>query len=184
MKRAIFILPIILLAALGVLSVVKLGQVGGPKTDLFVGKTRPAPAIELSTLDDATFRLQDHLGAPVIVNLWATWCAPCKLEHPLLMEMAQDAPIIGIAYKDKPPEISRMLQIDGNPFTVVPLDNDGLVGLDLGVNAVPETFLIDADGMIVRQHRGPLTRDEADIFLQAYNVLKGKPASTVLDEVR
>ncbi len=172
MKRAIYILPIVLLLVLAVLSVVKLGQVGEPKSDLFKGKNRPAPEIVLTTLDQSEFRLADELGKPVIVNLWATWCLPCKLEHPYLMEMSKQVSIVGIAYKDDPDAIQTMLEVDGNPFSVVALDNDGMAGLDLGVNAVPETFLIDGDGMIVRQHRGPLSREEADEFIAQYQTLR------------
>lgn len=172
MKRAFYILPIILLIGLGILSVSKLDTVGGDKSDLFVGKVRAAPAVELPTLEQSTFNLQDHLGEPVIVNLWATWCLPCKVEHPLLMEMAKSVPIVGIAYKDEPKLIKQTLHEDGNPFTAVGLDNDGMVGLALGVNAVPETFLIDADGMIVRQYRGPLGPEEAEAFLTDYEALK------------
>ena len=170
--RPIFIMPIIILIGLVVLSIVKLGQVGNAnKSDLFVGKLRPAPAIELPTLDGEYYKLSDHLGKPVIVNLWATWCAPCKLEHPLLMEMSKKAPIVGIAYKDKVSTIKSMLAVDGDPFTTVPLDSDGMVGLGLGINAVPETFLIDAKGVIVQQHRGPLYPDDAKEFLKAYDAL-------------
>ncbi len=172
MKRAIYILPIILLIALAALSVVKLGQVGGPQGDLFQGKARAAPAIELATLEGETYRLSEHLGEPVVVNVWATWCLPCKLEHPYLMEMSEETPIVGVAYKDQPSAIVKMLEEDGNPFAVVGLDTDGMTGLSLGVNAVPETFLIDADGMIVRQHRGPLSRQEADAFKAEYAQLK------------
>ncbi len=175
MKRIFFILPIVLLVGLAALSIVKLGQVGdADKSDLFVGKVRPAPAIKLPTLEHADYKLSDHLGEPVIVNLWATWCAPCKLEHPLLMEMSEQASIVGIAYKDKESTIKSMLAIDGNPFTTVPLDKDGMVGLALGINSVPETFLIDAKGVIVRQHRGPLYAEDVKEFLQAYKALKNE----------
>lgn len=177
MKRAVYILPIVLLIALAVLSVIKLGQVGGPQSDLFQGKARAAPAIELSTLEEGTYKLSEHLGEPVVVNVWATWCLPCKLEHPYLMEMSAQTPIVGIAYKDQPTAIVKMLEEDGNPFTTVGLDTDGMAGLSLGVNAVPETFLIDAEGMIVRQHRGPLSREEADAFKADYEQLKAAVTS-------
>ena len=102
MKRFLAFLPVVLLLALAVVVIFRLGQGGSDRAELFLGKPRPAPDLALETLDGAPFSLSDLHGEPVFVNLWATWCLPCKAEHPLLMDMAeQGVTIVGVLYKDK-----------------------------------------------------------------------------------
>ena len=103
-------------------------------------------------------------GGVSIVNVFASWCGPCRVEHPLLMDIAaQDIlPIWGLNYKDQPEDSARWLNDLGDPFTQMGSDLSGRVGIDWGVYGVPETFVIDAQGRIVYKHIGILTRIDWD----------------------
>lgn len=123
---------------------------------------KPAPAFELPTTEGGTLAAS-QLKGPLLVNFWASWCAPCLQEHPLLMELARSGvTVIGINYKDEPAAAEQWLARHGNPFKRVARDADGRAGLDWGVYGVPETFLLDADGVIRHKHIGPLTREAWD----------------------
>ena len=97
-------------------------------------------------------------GAPLLVNVFASWCAPCRAEAPALAILEEDIRILGIAYKDKPADTRTFLQQYGNPFVAIGVDRDGAGGMALGVYGVPETFLLDADGTILLRHAGPIDR--------------------------
>lgn len=160
MKRLWALVPIALFAAIAVAAVVSLQGGGGKKelwTEGMVG--RQAPSFSLPALSgDQQTELAAFRGKTVLVNFFASWCTPCRLEHPLLMELeAAGVPILGVAYKDKPEDATRFLNTLGDPFAAVGLDPAGRLGLDLGVVGVPETFLIGADGKVLALHRGPLT---------------------------
>ncbi|MEO0543473.1 MAG: DsbE family thiol:disulfide interchange protein [Pseudomonadota bacterium] len=98
-------------------------------------------------------------GQLSLVNVWASWCAPCREEHPFLMDLAGDdrLQIVGLNYKDTPKNASRFLSTLGNPFDAVGADNSGRTAINWGVYGVPETFLVSADGTIIWKHVGPLT---------------------------
>jgi cytochrome c biogenesis protein CcmG/thiol:disulfide interchange protein DsbE len=98
-------------------------------------------------------------GAPYLLNVWASWCAPCLQEHPLLVELAgrRLITLVGINYKDRPQDATAWLARHGNPFGAIVADRDGRTAIDFGVYGVPETFLIDAEGVIRFKHIGPLT---------------------------
>lgn len=122
---------------------------------------KPAPAFKLAALDDPTQSVspQDLRGKVWMLNVWASWCVACRIEHPLLVEYARSAtiPIYGLNYKDKRDDAQRWLATHGNPYTRSLMDTDGLVGIDFGVYGVPETFIIDKDGVIRFKQIGPLT---------------------------
>ena len=98
----------------------------------------------------------DLLGAPVLVNVWATWCPTCKAEHAELMRIARDTDLrlVGIVYKDQPELAMRWLADYGNPYDLVLQDLDGAIGVELGVYGAPESFLLDAEGTIVYKRVG------------------------------
>ncbi len=125
----------------------------------FIGK--PAPAFELASLQDPskTFRRDDLLGQVWVLNVFASWCVPCLQEHPLLVDMQRRnvAPLVGLNYKDKPDAGKAFLQRHGNPYAATLVDFDGRVGIDYGVYGVPETFVIDKQGIVRFKHTGPLT---------------------------
>ncbi len=94
------------------------------------------------------------------MNVWASWCAPCRLEHPILLELSEDKrfDLVGINYKDVPENAQRFLGALGNPFAKVGADREGKAGIDWGVYGVPETFVVK-DGIILHKFIGPLTDD-------------------------
>ena len=98
-------------------------------------------------------------GKVSVVNVWASWCAPCRIEHPLLSELAKrtDITLLGINYKDEPENAVRFLSTLGQPFAAVGMDRSGRTAVDFGVYGVPETFVVDGEGMIRYKHIGPLT---------------------------
>jgi len=103
-------------------------------------------------------------GKPIVVNVFASWCVPCREEHPVLMELKAVAgvPIYGLNYKDSPEAARRFLGELGNPFDRVGADPKGRVSIDWGVYGVPETYIIDGKGRIAYKHVGPLTPDLID----------------------
>ena len=124
---------------------------------------KPAPSFALSQLDDPakTFKRDDMLGKVWMLNVWASWCVACREEHPLLVEFSKRGlvPLYGLNYKDKRPDGQGWLARFGNPYNASLFDNDGRVGIDFGVYGVPETFIIDKQGVIRLKHIGPLTPD-------------------------
>lgn len=123
---------------------------------------KPAPAFEAPTVADAgrQLTLADMTrDGPVLFNVWASWCVSCRHEHPLLVELARQGviPIYGLNYKDERGAAKDWLRKLGNPYTASAYDEDGRVGIDWGVYGVPETFLVDARGVIRYKHTGPLT---------------------------
>jgi cytochrome c biogenesis protein CcmG/thiol:disulfide interchange protein DsbE len=124
---------------------------------------KPAPAFALARLDDAgrTIRRDDLLGKVWMLNVWASWCAACRDEHPLLVQFAKAKrlPIYGLNYKDTRQDGLQWLARFGNPYDASLFDQDGRVGIDWGVYGVPETFIIDRAGVIRFKHIGALTPD-------------------------
>ena len=118
---------------------------------------KPLPAFNLARLGGAgeTVDRSAMLGEVALVNVWATWCASCRIEHPFLTELAQSGlPIFGINYKDQDEKALIWLQDLGDPYRFSVVDTEGQLGLDLGVYGAPETYVIDANGVIRYRHVG------------------------------
>ncbi|NND49295.1 MAG: DsbE family thiol:disulfide interchange protein [Rhizobiales bacterium] len=110
---------------------------------------KPVPGISTADLTG---------GEVTLVNIWASWCGPCRQEHPLLMQLDQSGiKVVGINYKDQEENARRFLGTLGNPYRAVGVDDDGRSAIDWGVYGVPETFVVDGDGVIRHKHVGPLT---------------------------
>jgi len=124
-----------------------------------VGK--PAPAFALAQLEPAgkTFGPQDMTGKVWVLNVWASWCTACRLEHPHLLELARRGvvPLVGLDYMDSRDDGAKWLARFGNPYQLSVLDADGKVGIDYGVVGVPETFVIDKRGVVRLKLSGPVT---------------------------
>jgi len=121
---------------------------------------KPTPIFTAPTLDDASksFSTADMKGKVWLLNVWASWCAACREEHPLLLEMRQhDLPLYGLAYKDTDAEAKTVLQQMGNPYIITATDASGKIGIDYGVYGVPETYVIDKTGIIRYKQIGPIT---------------------------
>lgn len=124
---------------------------------------KPAPTFSLTTLHDPSKRLSgdDFKGQVWLLNVWASWCTSCRVEHPLLMQLskANVVPVVGLNYKDKADDGRAWLVENGNPYRVSIVDGDGRVGIDFGVYGVPETFVVDKQGIIRYKQIGPVTAD-------------------------
>lgn len=122
---------------------------------------KPLPDFSLPQLHEAnnTIGNYDLRGSPYLLNVWASWCAACRIEHPLLMQVAEQRllPIYGVNYRDKRDDALAWLERYGNPYEAVIFDERGDLGLDLGVYGAPETFLVDRNNVIVYKHIGPIT---------------------------
>ena len=122
---------------------------------------KPAPAFALTRLDDAsrTIRRDDMLGKVWMLNVWASWCEACRTEHPTLVSFAKTGtvPIVGLNYKDTRNEGLGWLARFGDPYAMSLFDEKGRVGIDFGVYGVPETFVIDKQGVVRFKLIGPLT---------------------------
>jgi cytochrome c biogenesis protein CcmG/thiol:disulfide interchange protein DsbE len=122
---------------------------------------KPAPQFSLPPLagHDKGLATADFMGKVSVVNVFASWCIPCRAEHPVIERLAKlnVAPVYGINYKDKAADAQQWLKNFGDPYTAVGADESGRVGIDWGVYGVPETFIVGPDGMIRLKHVGPLT---------------------------
>ncbi len=163
-------LPLILFGALAMLFLFRLDDAGNNRKIPSALIDRPVPEFDLPPLDGlardgapmpglATADLKPGDGVPTIVNVWASWCVPCRQEHPVLMDIAGEGKVrlVGINYKDRPGNARRFLGDLGNPFTAVGVDANGRVGIDWGVYGVPETYIVDGDGVIRFKYVGPLS---------------------------
>ena len=159
MKSLKFLIPLALFLVLAAFLAVGLNLNPREVPSPLIGK--PAPAFELTKLDapDQKLRRDDLLGKVWVLNVWASWCAPCREEHPLLVEFARRkiAPVYGLNYKDTRPAGMAFLTQLGNPYEASLFDGDGRIGIDYGVYGVPETFVVDKQGTIRFKHVGPLT---------------------------
>jgi cytochrome c biogenesis protein CcmG, thiol:disulfide interchange protein DsbE len=159
MRRLVAWLPFLLLAALIAAAALVLLR-GGERHTVSGGAIgRSAPRFELARLGGGeAITNEAFAGRVYVVNLFASWCVPCRAEHPVLMALKeQGVEIVGVAYKDDPAATAAFLRELGDPFAAVALDPDGRFGIDLGIAGVPETFVIGPDGAIRAVHRGPLT---------------------------
>jgi cytochrome c biogenesis protein CcmG/thiol:disulfide interchange protein DsbE len=125
----------------------------------FIGRT--APAFTLPLVEDPTrsFSPAQMRGQVWMLNVWAPWCVSCRQEHPVLMQIAQSGriPIVGLNWKDRDREARALLARAGSPYTAVPEDSDGKVGINYGVTGTPETYLIDKEGIVRMKHIGPIS---------------------------
>lgn len=156
-----FVVPLVVFAVIVVF--LGLGLNRDPKLVPSPLINKPAPGFALPTLDDPGQRMSrsDMLGKVWLFNVWASWCVSCREEHPLLVELSKThiVPIYGLNYKDDRKDARQWLSNWGNPYQQVVQDTDGKVGIDYGVYGVPETYVIDKQGIIRYKQIGPLTVD-------------------------
>lgn len=133
---------------------------GGLPSQPLVGQN--ISAFTLPTLDDKTFDTQKlPKDRFTLINLFASWCVACAVEHPFLIELSQNKKLslVGIAWNDKAPATKAYLEKNHNPFNSIALDDQGITGIHLAITGVPETILISPQGVILARYAGPLTED-------------------------
>jgi len=155
------VLPIVVLVALGVVLAKGLQYDPRALPSVKIGKSAPVFSIPLLGEETAQFSSAEMRGQVWVLNVFASWCTACVAEHPSLLKLMQEHQVnlIGLAYKDAPVDTQQWLQQHGNPYKQVALDINGNVGIDFGVYGVPETYVIDVDGIIRYRHVGPVTPD-------------------------
>ena len=163
MRRLLFLAPV------AVLVLVLVGFFFGLKRDpsllpsMMIGKAVPAFSLPPVRPEDRGFATTDLGGEPMLINYYASWCAACRIEHPLLM---QGVMLHGIDWKDKPELGYKWISERGDPYVRVGSDESGRAGIDMGVSAVPETFVIDRQGRVRYRHVGAVTREVWETTLQ------------------
>lgn len=163
--RLIMLLPLFVFVALAAVFLIRLETGGNPDAIPSALIGRPAPDFDLPPLDGVArpglARADLEGGGVTVVNVFASWCGPCRIEHPQLMELAKDDGInlVAINYKDQPANARRFLTDLGNPYAAIGVDPNGRAGIDWGLYGVPETFIIDATGTIRYKHIGPIGED-------------------------
>jgi cytochrome c biogenesis protein CcmG/thiol:disulfide interchange protein DsbE len=160
MKRSLLLLPLVLFLLLAVLLYRGLFLDPSSRPSALIGK--PFPAFAVPALDEPsrTLTRDDIKGRPALVNVWATWCTSCRQEHPVLTKLADQGVVIyGVNYKDDRAAAQRWLRTLHNPYRLNIEDAAGTLGLDLGVYGAPETFVIDARGIIRDKYVGIIDQD-------------------------
>lgn len=160
MRYLLFALPLLALVALVAVFATSMNRDPGLVRSVLIDK--PAPTVTLAAVEGLGvpgFATADLKGAPTIVNVFASWCIPCRAEHPLLEALKAETGVrlFGINQADAPENARAFLAELGNPYDAVGADRDRRASIEWGVYGVPETFIVDAAGVIVFKHVGPLT---------------------------
>ncbi len=159
-RRLLLFVPLLVAVGLGLFLWKGLSLNPKELPSALIGK--PFPQFELASVADPERMLtrKDLLGEPSLVNVWATWCPACKIEHPQLMDIARNegVKIYGINYKDDREKAKVWLRQYENPYVLNIYDIEGRLGFDLGVYGAPETYILDADGIVRYRHAGPVDK--------------------------
>jgi cytochrome c biogenesis protein CcmG, thiol:disulfide interchange protein DsbE len=161
MRGAVYLLPVILFGLLIAAFAAGLGRDPSKLPSTMIG--RPLPAFALPPVRDGAKPLvsSDLRGEPRLLNVFASWCVSCRIEHPLLMALkAQGVPIEGLDWEDEAIDGAKYLADNGDPYGQVGNDRSGRAGIDLGVAAVPETFVVDGRGVVRYKQVGPIAPED------------------------
>lgn len=163
MRRLLYLIPVLVFTLVGVALAVGLTRDPGVLPSALLD--RDVPAFELPPVPGRPEPglASGDLEGPALVNVFASWCVPCRVEHPMLEALAEDGVTIhGINYKDRPEDVGAWLDELGSPFSRIGADRDGRAAIEWGVYGVPETFVVDARGRIVHRHVGPIMMRDLD----------------------
>ncbi|MBA1158881.1 DsbE family thiol:disulfide interchange protein [Microvirga mediterraneensis] len=179
--RLLLLLPILIFSVLALVFLLRLAS-GDPSKlpSALIG--RPVPEFSLAPLSGLVVEgtpvpglsTADLKGQVTVVNVWASWCVPCRQEHPVLMELAKESGlrVVGINYKDNSDNARRFLGMLGNPYAAVGVDQDGRTAINWGVYGVPETFVVDPDGVVRYRHVGPILPELTEEFRQKVKTIR------------
>ncbi len=164
MKRIVVLTPLIVLLIICIFSLTYLLSGKDPNKPPSALLNKDVPIFESSSLYNSkdVIKTKDIKNKKTLINFFASWCSPCKIEHPLFFEIRNKHPelyLLGFNHKDATADAKKYLEDDGNPYNFVGVDSNGLIALEFGVFGLPETYLIDEDGKIIYKFMGPLTRD-------------------------
>jgi cytochrome c biogenesis protein CcmG/thiol:disulfide interchange protein DsbE len=164
MKFLKFAIPLVIFALLVGFFAIGLTRDPREVPSPLIGK--PAPQFKLTRLEapERTFSPEEMRGKVWLLNVWASWCVSCRVEHPVLVDMSRRklVPIVGLDYKDQRADGMKWLATHGDPYLLSAFDDEGKVGIDFGVYGVPETFVIDKEGVIRYKQIGPITPEALD----------------------
>lgn len=158
------LLPLLAFIALAVLLFVGVRMNSGKDTSAIpsplIGKQAPALNLPELNMPQQSIGLQDLKGRAFVLNIWGSWCVSCRIEHPIITEMAKSGVIVvGYNYKDSAEDARAWLNQFGNPYALIIQDEDGKAALDWGIYGAPETFVVSAKGIVIYKHVGPLTTE-------------------------
>lgn len=159
------LIPLIAFAGLALLLFVGVRMNSGKDNSAIpsplIGKPAPQFALPVLNAPDKIIKTDDLKGQAYLLNVWGSWCPACQIEHPIITELAESGKVrvIGYNYKDETEAANRWLQQFGNPYDTILVDESGRAALDWGIYGAPETFLIDAKGIVRWKHVGPITRE-------------------------
>ncbi|PKR59947.1 DsbE family thiol:disulfide interchange protein [Thalassospira lohafexi] len=178
MRFSLAVIPLVLFAALAGIFLINIDKDSSVVPSVLIDK--PAPDFSLPPLpgaDKGLSRADLTKGKVSVLNVFASWCIPCRAEHPMIKRLSNEAdvPIFGLNYKEKDPQDGvKWLEELGNPYQAVGMDLSGRTGIDFGVYGVPETFIIDGQGQIKYKHIGPVTSEVLEkVLLPKIAELKG-----------
>jgi len=164
MNRIFILIPLIVLLIICIFSLIYLLSGKDPNKPPSALLNKNVPSFESSSLynSNKVIKTKDIKNKKTLINFFASWCSPCKIEHPLFFEIRKKHPelyLLGFNHKDATLDAKKYLEEDGNPYHFVGVDSDGLIALEFGVFGLPETYLIDENGKIIYKFMGPLTKD-------------------------
>ena len=161
MKRLVYALPVLLFAAVITTFVVGLGHDPSKLPSVLIDQPLPRFALPAVRPGDVGLNSDDLRGAPMLLNVFASWCVSCRIEHPVLLDLkSRGIPIQGLDWKDEAAAGAQYLRDNGDPYMKAGNDKSGRTGIDLGVTGVPETFVVDRAGRVRYKQIGPIGPDD------------------------
>ncbi|MBT3777412.1 MAG: DsbE family thiol:disulfide interchange protein [Pelagibacteraceae bacterium] len=164
MKKIVLILPLILLTIICLFFLLFILLEKNPNEPPSALLYKDLPTFTSNNLYNKNINLgsNDLKEKYTLINFFASWCTPCRVEHHFFFEIKKENPdlfILGLAHKDDPNDSKKYLEEEGNPYSFVGLDQDGKIAFEFGVFGLPETFIVNSDGKIIFKHTGPLTKE-------------------------
>ena len=161
MKRLLYIVPVALFGVVIAAFIVGLNHDPSKLPSMLIGKPLPAFDLPAVRAGDVGMKSADFRGTPMLLNVYASWCVSCRLEHPTLLQLkAEGVPIQGLDWKDNAADGAQYLAKNGDPYQLTGNDKSGRTGIDLGVTGVPETFVVDGHGIVRYKFIGPIAPED------------------------